>query len=241
MDQSQSVMVIVGGNRGIGAATARLAAAQGWRVVLTSSRPDPAAQALAQEIGGTALACDVRDEAEVQQLFAAAAALGPLGALVYSSGITGPASPLAQAEADTLRDVVAVNLTGAMLCAREAVRRLSTALGGPGGSITFISSRASDRGSSGEYVWYAATKGAVNSLAIGLAREVAKEGVRVNCVSPGPVATDMLSLERQAIGAANVPMGRVGQPDEVAAAVLFLASAQASYITAANLAVAGGA
>lgn len=241
MDAVNKVMVIVGGNRGIGAATARLAAERGWHVVLTSSRPDPAADALAGEIGGTALVCDVRDEAQVQRAFAQAAALGPLAAMVYSSGVTGAASPLADAAADTLRDVVAVNLTGAMLCAREAVRHMSTARGGAGGSITFVSSRASDRGSSGEYVWYAATKGGVNSLAIGLARELAKEGVRVNCVSPGPVATDMLSPQRQAIGAANVPMGRVGQPLEVANAVLFLAGAEASYITGANLAVAGGA
>lgn len=241
MDETGKVMIVVGGNRGIGAATARLAAERGWRVVLTSSRPDPAADRLAGEIGGMAVACDVRDEADVTALFERAAAAGTLSAVVYSSGVTGAASPLSDASAETLADVVAVNLTGAMLCAREAVRLMSTARGGQGGSITFVSSRASDRGSSGEYVWYAATKGGVNSLAIGLAREVAKEGVRVNCVSPGPVATEMLSPERQAIGAANVPMGRVGQPDEVAAAVLFLASAEASYITAANLAVAGGA
>lgn len=241
MNQAKTVMIVVGGNRGIGAATARLGAARGWRVVLTSSRPDPAADALAAELGGLAVPCDVRDEAQVAALFAQAAELGPIRAVVYSSGITGAASHLAEATADTLHDVVAVNLTGAMLCAREGVRRMSTAYGGPGGSITFISSRASDRGSSGEYVWYAATKGGVNSLATGLAREVAQEGVRVNCVSPGPVATGMLTPERQAIGAANVPMGRVGAPEEVAAAVLFLASDEASYITAANLAVAGGA
>lgn len=241
MKQTNRIMIVVGGNRGIGAATARLAASRGWRVVLTSSRTDPAADSLAAELGGLAVPCDVRDEAQVAALFARAAQLGPIGAVVYSSGITGAASPLAQAAAETLQDVVAVNLTGAMLCAREGVRRMSTAHGGQGGSITFISSRASDRGSSGEYVWYAATKGGVNSLSLGLAREVAKEGVRVNCVSPGPVATEMLTPERQAIGAANVPMGRVGEPDEVAAAVLFLASEEASYITAANLAVAGGA
>lgn len=241
MTQSQPLMIVVGGNRGIGAATAIMAADRGWRVVLTSSRRDPEADALATRIGGKAIACDVRDEAQVKLLFDQAADWGPIGALVYSSGITGAASPLADVAAKTLADVIAVNLTGAMLCAREAVRRMSTARGGQGGSITFISSRASDRGSSGEYVWYAATKGGVNSLAIGLAREVAAEGIRVNCVSPGPVATEMLSPARQASGAAAVPMGRVGQPEEIAAAALFLASSEASYITAANLAVAGGA
>src|SRR5690606_9432678 len=123
--------------------------------------------------------------------------LGRVAALVYSSGITGPASTLVDARAETLREVIEVNLTGAMLCAREAVRAMAES----GGSITFISSRAADRGSSGEYVWYAASKGGLNSLCIGLSREVASQGIRVNCVSPGPVATEMLSAERQAKGA----------------------------------------
>jgi NAD(P)-dependent dehydrogenase (short-subunit alcohol dehydrogenase family) len=235
------IMVIVGGSRGIGAATARLAATRGFYPVIVSSSANQQARNLAAEVGGTALACDVRDEGQVVRLFADAAALGQIGAVVYSSGITGPASPLAEASAETLRDVVAVNLTGALLCAREAVRHMSTARGGAGGSITFISSRASDRGSSGEYVWYAATKGGVNSLAIGLAREVGREGIRVNCVSPGPIATEMLTPERQQLGGNAVAMGRVGLPEEVASAVLYLASDEASYITAANLAVAGGA
>lgn len=240
MDDRQ-IMVVVGGSRGIGAATARLAATRGYHPVIVSSRANAQAQALAADIGGTALVCDVRDEEQVVRLFADAAALGRVSAMVYSSGITGPASPLAEAAAQTLSDVVAVNLTGAMLCAREAVRHMSTARGGTGGTITFISSRASDRGSSGEYVWYAATKGGVNSLAIGLAREVAREGIRVNCVSPGPIATEMLSPERQQLGGNAVAMGRVGLTEEVASAVLYLASDEASFITAANLAVAGGA
>lgn len=237
----RQIMVVVGGSRGIGAATGRLAATRGYHPVIVSSRPNAQAQDLAAEIGGTALVCDVRDEEQVVRLFTDAAALGRVSAMVYSSGITGPASPLADASAATLSDVVAVNLTGAMLCAREAVRHMSTARGGAGGSITFISSRASDRGSSGEYVWYAATKGGVNSLAIGLAREVAREGIRVNCVSPGPVATEMMTPERQVLGGNAVAMGRVGLPEEVASAVLYLASDEASYITAANLAVSGGA
>jgi NAD(P)-dependent dehydrogenase (short-subunit alcohol dehydrogenase family) len=239
--QDRQIMVVVGGSRGIGAATARLAAQRGYHVVVVASRPGSELDTVAREIGGTAMVCDVRDEGQVNRLFADAAALGRISAMVYSSGITGTASHLADAAAETLRDVVAVNLIGAMLCAGAAVRHMSTARGGQGGSITFISSRASDRGSAGEYVWYAATKGGVNSLAIGLAREVAAEGVRVNCVSPGPVATEMLTPERQKLGGAAVAMGRVGQPEEVAAAAVFLASPEASYITAANLAVAGGA
>lgn len=235
-------MVVVGGSRGIGAAVARLAAERGWTVVLTyTARADDAA-AVVRDIeaaGGKAkaLRCDVSSEADIIALFNQAEHLGPLGGLVYSSGITGAASPLAEATAETLRQVIDVNLTGAMLCAREAVRAMATS----GGSITFVSSRAADRGSAGEYVWYAASKGGLNSLCIGLSREVAGQGIRVNCVSPGPVATEMLSAERQAKGAAVVPMQRVANPSEIAEAVLFLASHAASYITGANLPVAGGA
>lgn len=206
------VMVVIGGSRGIGAATARLAASRGYTVVLTYTRGEKEARDVERSIefeGGTAraIACDVANEAEIVALFDCASELGPITAMVYSSGITGPASPLAEASTETLRSVMEVNLTGAMLSAREAVKRMSTAYGGTGGTITFISSRASDRGSPGEYVWYAASKGGVNSLSLGLAREVAAEGIRVNCVSPGPVATEMLSPERQRIGANAVAMG----------------------------------
>ncbi|AKH42133.1 NAD(P)-dependent dehydrogenase (short-subunit alcohol dehydrogenase family) [Altererythrobacter atlanticus] len=240
------VMLVIGGNRGIGAAIARLAASRGYAVAITyASNAAPAEDVVAaiEEAGGTAAAfrCDVAEEEDILRLFEDAAVLGQLSAMVYSSGITGDASPLADARARTLRDVVAVNLTGAMLCAREAARHMSTGRGGQGGSITFVSSRAADRGSAGEYVWYAASKGGVNSLSLGLAREVAGEGIRVNCVSPGPVATEMLSPERQAKGAAAVAMGRVADPAEIAEAVLYMASDQASYVTGANLAVAGGA
>ena len=242
----KGVMLVVGGSRGIGAAVARAAAAEGYDVALTYVASANEAEALASEItaGGDAaraVRVDVADEASILALFNSIADMGPLSAMVYSSGITGTPSPLAQVSAQTLREVIAINLTGAMLCAREAVRRMSIAHGGHGGSIVLVSSRASDRGSAGEHVWYAASKGGVNSLAIGLAREVAAEGIRVNCVSPGPVATDMLSPERQAKGAAAVAMGRVGEPAEIASAVLYLCSPGASYVTGANLSVAGGA
>ncbi len=235
-------MVVVGGSRGIGAAVARLAAERGWTVMLTyTSRADDAATVVRdiEAAGGKAqaLRCDVSSEDDIIALFSQAAQLGPLRATVYSSGITGAASPLADASAETLREVIDVNLTGAILCAREAVRRMGTG----GGSITFVSSRAADRGSAGEYVWYAASKGGLNSLCIGLSRELAAQGIRVNCVSPGPVATEMLSVERQAKGAAMVPMQRVAEPIEIAEAVLFVASDAASYVTGANLPVAGGA
>jgi len=242
----KGVMVVIGGSRGIGAATARMAAERGYTVALTYASRAAQAEALVREIGaggGTAeaLPCDVTREEDVAALFEQAADMGTIRAMVYSSGITGPASGLTDVSAETLREVIAVNLTGAMLCAREAVRRMSKAGGGCGGSITLISSRASDRGSAGEYVWYAASKGGLNSFTTGLAREVAQDGIRVNCVSPGPVATDMLSPERQAQGAAAVAIGRVARPDEIASAVLYLASDEASYVTGANLAVAGGA
>ena len=199
-------MVVYGGSRGIGAAVARLAAARGWQVVLTYNSGSAQADAVVADIaalGGTAIAahCNVADDAAIAQAMATAAAMGPVRAMVYSSGITGDASPLAEASSETLRQVVDVNFVGAMIAAREAVRAMAD-----GGSITLISSRAADRGSAGEYVWYAATKGALNSLALGLAREVAAQGIRVNCVSPGPVATDMMSAERQAKGAAAVPI-----------------------------------
>jgi len=234
-------MVVYGGSRGIGAAVARLAAARGWQVVLTYNSGSAQADAVVADIaalGGTAIAagCNVSDDAAIAQAMATAAAMGPVRAMVYSSGITGDASPLAEASSATLRQVVDVNLVGAMIAAREAVRGITG-----GGSITFISSRAADRGSAGEYVWYAATKGALNSLAIGLAREVAAQGIRVNCVSPGPVATDMMTAERQAKGAAAVPMQRVAAPEEIAETVLFMASDAASYVTGANLVAAGGA
>jgi len=240
------VMVVMGGSRGIGAAVCRKAAAAGWHVLLTYASRAEEADAVVRSIveaGGKASAsrCDAGLEEEVAAVFAQAAQLGRVDALVYSSGITGSPSPLAEASAQTLRQVIDINLTGAMLAAREAVRRMATDRGGRGGTITFISSRASDRGSPGEYVWYAASKGGLNSFSLGLAREVATSGIRVNCVSPGPVATDMLSEERQALGAAAVPMRRVARPEEIADAVLYLASDAASYVTGANLAAAGGA
>ncbi len=240
------IMVVIGGSRGIGAATAKLAAQRGHFVLLTYASGAAAAQGVVAEIEGAggnarALHCDVANEADIAALFDEATSLGTLNAVVYSSGITGGESKLVDASTEALRATIEVNLTGAILCAREAVRRMSTDRGGKGGSITFISSRAADRGSANFHVWYAASKGGVNSLSIGLAREVAQEGIRVNCVSPGPVATEMLSPERQQAAANLVAMGRVGEPEEIAAAAIFLASEDASYITGANLAVAGGA
>lgn len=243
---ADDVLVVIGGSRGIGAAVARLGASRGYTVVLTYVSRAEEAEKLAVDIrtgGGRALAvqADAGSEADLVALFDKAASIGAIAGMVYSTGITGAASPLADVEAQTLREVININLVGAMLSAREAVRRMMPENGGRGGSIVFISSRAAGLGSAGEYVWYAASKGGMDSFSIGLSKEVAGDGIRVNCVSPGPVATDMLSPERQALGASRVPMQRVGSPEEVAACVLYLLSDEASFVTGANLAVSGGA
>lgn len=242
---SRGVFVVTGGSRGIGAAIAEAAARGGYAVLLTYASDAASAQDVVGGIraaGGTAEAvrADTGVAADVAALFEAADRLGPLRALAYNAGITGTSSALADADPGQIERVISVNLTGAILCAREAVTRLSTARGGEGGSIVLLSSRATAYGSPGEHVWYAASKGGVDSLALGLAREVGGEGIRVNAVSPGPVATDMLSEEKRARATAISPLGRIGRPEEVADAVMFLVSEQASFVTGANLAVSGG-
>ena len=240
-----SVFLVTGGSRGIGEAVAIAAARTGRVVLLTYAASEARAQDVVDRIraeGGQALAvrADTGVEADVLRVFEEADRLGRLETLVYSGGVTGAASPLAEAETDTFARVIAVNLCGAMICAREAIRRMSTARGGQGGSIVFVSSRAAAYGAPNEFVWYAASKGGLDSLTVGLAREVGAEGVRVNAVSPGPIDTDMLSREKREGVGARSPMRRTGAPEEVAAAILFLASDAAAYVTGANLAVAGG-
>ena len=241
----RGVFVVAGGSRGIGAAISVAAAEAGYAVLLTYASNAQAARDVVARIeaaGGTAKAvrADTSVSEDVAAMFAKADAIGRLAVLAYSGGITGKASPLADAEPDEIARVIAVNLTGAMLCAREAIARMSTARGGTGGAIVFLASRASDYGSPGEHVWYAASKGGIDSLTRGLAREVGKEGIRVNAVSPGPVATDMLDPAKQERAAGLSPIGRIGTPEEIAAAVMFMASAEASFVTGANLSVSGG-
>jgi NAD(P)-dependent dehydrogenase (short-subunit alcohol dehydrogenase family) len=244
-ERDRPVFVVTGGSRGIGAAIAVAAAGTGYAVLLTYASDAVAAQAVVERIaaaGGvaTAVRADTAIAEDVAALFATADEMGRLAVLAYSGGITGKASPLADADPDEIARVIAVNLTGAMLCAREAIARMSTARGGTGGAIVFLSSRASDYGSPGEHVWYAASKGGIDSLTRGLAREVGKDGIRVNAVSPGPVATEMLDAAKQERAAGLSPIGRIGTPEEIAAAVLFMASDEASFVTGANLAVSGG-
>ncbi len=244
------VMLVTGGGRGIGAATVRLAARRGYAVCVNYASAAGPAEALVEEIsgrGGRAFAhqADVAREDEVETLFAAVdRELGPVTALVNNAGLTGQISRLDAAEAEAMRRVVEVNVMGVLYCARAAVKRMSSRHGGGGGAIVNISSAASFLGSPGEYVWYAASKGAVDSFTIGLAKEVAGEGIRVNAVAPGMIATEIHAaggdagrLER--IGK-TVPIGRYGDPEEIAEPVLWLLSEEARYITGEILKVTGG-
>ncbi len=243
-------MIVTGGGRGIGAATARLAAARGYAICVNYLRNAQAAKALEAEIanaGGRALAvaADVTREADVIRLFdTARETLGPLTALVNNAGILERQTRLDEMEAARFERVFATNITGAFLCAREAVRRMSTRHGGKGGGIVNVGSMASKLGSPGEYVDYAASKGAIDSLTIGLAKEVAEEGIRVNAVRPGVIYTQIHASGGEA-GRVDrvkqaVPMKRGGQPEEVARAILWLLSDEASYSTGTFIDVSGG-
>jgi NAD(P)-dependent dehydrogenase (short-subunit alcohol dehydrogenase family) len=243
-DPSKGVFLVTGGSRGIGAAIATAAAAQGYVVVLSYAGRADAAEGVVAAIetaGGTAAAvqADTGIPADVARMFAAADAHGPLTALAYNGGITGGVGLLADQSDETLAKVIEVNLTGALLCCREAVKRMSTRLGGQGGSIVLLSSRAATLGSPAQHLWYAASKGGINSLNIGLSKEVAGEGIRVNAVSPGPIDTEIHAAGRLEQIRASLPMKREGTPREVADAVLFLVSDAASYIAGANIDVAG--
>lgn len=244
------VLIVTGGGRGIGAATARLGAARGYGVCVNYRTNAGAAAAVVAEIeaaGGRAIAVqgDVAREEEVIRLFEAVdKELGPVTALVNNAGFAGPISRLDSSDSGIIRAVVEVNFLGVIWCAREAVRRMSTRHGGSGGAIVNLTSGAATIGSPGEYIWYAAAKGAVNSFTLGLSKEVAGEGIRVNAVAPGFVKTqihaDSGMPDRIEKDAPNVPMGRAAEPEEIAEPVLWLLSEAASYTTGAILRVAGG-
>ncbi|CAN4279627.1 SDR family oxidoreductase [Pseudoxanthomonas sp. LjRoot125] len=247
---ASQVVLVTGGSRGIGAATAVLAAERGYAVGVNYRLDADAAASIVQRIteaGGRAVAlrADVSDEADVVAMFARLdETLGPVTALVNNAGILETQMRVDAMDAARIGRILATNVTGTLLCCREAVRRMSTRHGGLGGAIVNVSSVAAKTGSPGEYVDYAASKGAMDSLTVGLAQEVAQEGIRVNAVRPGFIYTGMHAdggepgrVERVK---AFVPMRRGGQPEEVAEAILWLLSTQAAYSTGTFIDVAGG-
>jgi NAD(P)-dependent dehydrogenase (short-subunit alcohol dehydrogenase family) len=244
------ILLVTGGSRGIGAATSRLAAARGYAVAVNYHTNRAAADALVDDItraGGSAIAVpgDVSCEADVVRMFEEVdRRLGRLTALVNNAGILDLQMRVESMTAERLNRIFATNITGSFLCAREAVKRMSTAHGGRGGAIVNVSSGAARLGSPGEYVDYAASKGAIDTLTIGLAREVAEEGIRVNAVRPGFIYTDIHASGGEPARVdrvkAFVPMKRGGTAEEVAHAILWLLSDEASYATATFIDVTGG-
>lgn len=244
-------LLIAGGTRGIGRAAARLAAERGYDLALAYRAGSSGADSLVEELRGLgaralAVQADVRDPEQVARFFdAAEQALGAPNALVVSAGITGRSSLLQEAPTEVVRETIDVNVLGTLWCAREAARRMARSRGGAGGAIVLLSSGAATLGSPGEFVWYAASKGAVDSLTLGLSKELATEGVRVNAVSPGLIDTELHALstgepERIARLLPMIPFGRAGSPDEIAEAILWLLSDAASYVSGAILRAAGG-
>lgn len=242
---ARPVLLVAGGSRGIGAAAARMAGARGYDVAVNyHSNANAAASVVAavEKAGGRAVALqgDMAVEADIARIFETTTQkLGAITHFVHSSGIIGKFSRLDEADTRTIREVLDLDTFGAILCARECIKRMSTKHGGKGGAIVLLSSMSAVLGAGGECVWYAAAKGAIDSLTIGLGREVAKEGIRVNAVTPGMIDTDIQPPGRMERVAPSIPIGRGGTPDEVAEAILFLLSDAASYITGANLRVSG--
>ena len=238
------VMIVTGGSRGIGAATARLAAARGYKVCINYVQKRETAESLAREIGGIAVAADVSKEPDVLRLFREADRLGKLSVLVNNAGVVDVAARVDEMSLERLERMFAINVTGSFLCAREAVKRMSTKHGGAGGSIINLSSVAARIGAPGMYVDYAAAKGAIDTLTLGLSKEVGPERIRVNAIRPGVIKTEIHAssgdpARAERIGA-TAPLQRAGDAEEIARAILWLASDEASYVSGAILDVAGG-
>lgn len=246
---SDRVAIITGGSRGIGRATALAAAARGYQVVVGYASNKAAADEVVAKIDGSngkaiAVKCDVGSEADILDLYRQADAFGPLGVLVNNAGVVDMTSRVDEMSAERLHRMMSINVVGTILCAREAVKRLSTRHGGKGGVIVNLSSVASTLGSPAQYVDYAASKGAVDTFTLGLAREIAGEGVRVVAVRPGLIDTEIHASggepDRAHRLAHNVPMKRVGTADEIANAIVWLMSDEASYVTGTIIDVSGG-
>jgi NAD(P)-dependent dehydrogenase (short-subunit alcohol dehydrogenase family) len=249
MVSARPAVVVTGGSRGIGAATVRALAAAGYDVAV-GYREDAAAaeqvvsQATAAGARCVAVQADVTREEDVERLFASAAQLGPVAGVVSNAGLTGHIGDLAETPVEIIRRVIDVNLVGAVLCARRAAQVMSTARGGTGGAIVHVSSAAATLGSPHEYVHYAAAKAGVEALTVGLAKELAAEGVRVNAVAPGIVDTEIHAAagrpDRAQAAAERIPLGRAAQAEEITPAILWLLSPAAAYTTGAVIRVAGG-
>lgn len=240
------IVLITGASRGIGAATARLAAARGFDVAVNYLRDAAAADqvvAAVKAAGRRALAVqgDMAREADVTRAFGAIdQSLGRLTHLVYNSGTVGTPSRVEAADVEMMRAVIDLNVLGALMCVKAAIPRISNKQGGQGGAIVLLSSVAATLGSPGEYVWYAASKGAIDAMTYGLSKELGGDGIRVNAVAPGPIETDIHEPGRLERLAPTIPLRRAGKPDEIAEAVLFLLSEASSYTTGTVLRAAGG-
>ncbi len=246
----KGLAIVTGGSRGIGAATALRAARDGWDVAVNYARDAAAAERVADGVRAAGrravtVRADMNEEADILRLFEESeAALGPVRGLVTSAGTTGRATRVEDMSAEAMRGVIGLNVIGLMICCREAVRRMSTERGGAGGRIVNVASAASRLGGPNEFVHYAASKGAVDSFTLGLAREVAREGVLVNAVSPGMIDTEIHAAaglpNRAADAVPSIPQRRVGTPEEVAEAIVWLLGPASSYCAGAIIDITGG-